>query len=200
MCATMARQGGRVQLELSDMRVALNMLKMAKGGFSRDAIEETHHLIKKPLTAVQEEKMRGVKYPGCGTVPAVMERYPAMLWETHTGGCLPFQNCTAQHPQTGWRWRGMGAPAPERLRQPTPEPTPHPPGTRPVPPSGNEGDHASEIEGVPPGYAYIHTPPSSARFFILNAYAKVRKRNKDSIQSCWLMLEYALVSTQSATW
>jgi len=41
MSATMARQGGRVQLEQSDMPLALDMAKMAKGGFSRAAIEET---------------------------------------------------------------------------------------------------------------------------------------------------------------
>ena len=50
MSATMARQGGRVQLEQSDMRRALNMAQMAKGGFSHSAIEETQFLIKKPLT------------------------------------------------------------------------------------------------------------------------------------------------------
>jgi len=33
MSATMARQGGRVQLEQSDMRLAWNMAKTAKGGF-----------------------------------------------------------------------------------------------------------------------------------------------------------------------
>jgi len=33
MSATMARQGGRVQLEQSDMHLALNMAKMAKEGF-----------------------------------------------------------------------------------------------------------------------------------------------------------------------
>jgi len=38
MSATMARQGGRVQLEQSDMRLALNMAKMAKGRFSCAAI------------------------------------------------------------------------------------------------------------------------------------------------------------------
>jgi hypothetical protein len=37
----MARQGGRVQLEQSDMRLELNMAKMAKEVFSRAAIEET---------------------------------------------------------------------------------------------------------------------------------------------------------------
>jgi len=50
--ATMARQGGRVQLEQSDMRLALNMAKMAKGGFLRAAIEETQCLIKKPQAQV----------------------------------------------------------------------------------------------------------------------------------------------------
>jgi hypothetical protein len=34
MSASMARQGGRVQLEQSDMRLALNMAKMAKEGIS----------------------------------------------------------------------------------------------------------------------------------------------------------------------
>jgi hypothetical protein len=52
----MARQGGRVQLEQSDMRLALNMAKMAKGGFSCATIEETQQLIKKPCAEVQEEK------------------------------------------------------------------------------------------------------------------------------------------------
>jgi len=54
MSATMARQGGRVQLEQSDMRLALNMAKMAKEGFARAAIEETKYLIKKPPTGVEE--------------------------------------------------------------------------------------------------------------------------------------------------
>jgi len=41
MSATMARQGCQVQLEQSDMRLALNMAKMANEGFLRAAIEET---------------------------------------------------------------------------------------------------------------------------------------------------------------
>ena len=44
----MARQGGQAQLEQSDMRIALNMAKTAKGGVSRAAMEETHFLITKP--------------------------------------------------------------------------------------------------------------------------------------------------------
>jgi len=52
MSATMARQGGRVQLEQSDMRLALNMAKMAKEGFSHAAIGETNYLIEKPSAEV----------------------------------------------------------------------------------------------------------------------------------------------------
>jgi len=58
MSATMVRQGGRVQLEQSDMRLALNMAKMAKESFSRAAIEDTKYLIKKPRAEVREEKRR----------------------------------------------------------------------------------------------------------------------------------------------
>ena len=39
MSATMARQGGRVQLEQSDMCFTLHKDNMAKGGFLRAAIE-----------------------------------------------------------------------------------------------------------------------------------------------------------------
>jgi hypothetical protein len=39
MSATIARQRGQVQLEQSNMRLALNMPKMTKEGFSRTVIE-----------------------------------------------------------------------------------------------------------------------------------------------------------------
>ena len=52
MSATMARQGGWVQLEKSDMRLPLNMAKIAKGGFWRAAIEGTQQLFKKPRAEV----------------------------------------------------------------------------------------------------------------------------------------------------
>jgi len=52
MSASMARQGGRVQREQSDMCLALNMAKMAKGGFLCATIEETQQLIRKPPTEV----------------------------------------------------------------------------------------------------------------------------------------------------
>jgi hypothetical protein len=46
MSATMASQGSQVQLEQSYMRLAMNMAKMAKEGFSRATIEDTKYLIK----------------------------------------------------------------------------------------------------------------------------------------------------------
>ena len=73
MSATMARQGGRVQLEQSDMCLALDMAKMAKGEFSRAAIEETHFLFKKPRAEVRERKKWGVGFPGHKNVKAGME-------------------------------------------------------------------------------------------------------------------------------
>jgi len=46
MSATMVRQGGRVQLEQSDMCLALNMARMTNGGYLHAPIEETQQLIK----------------------------------------------------------------------------------------------------------------------------------------------------------
>jgi len=56
MSATMAMQGGRVQLEQSNICLALNMAKMAKTGFSRAAVEEMQNVIKKPCSEVREGK------------------------------------------------------------------------------------------------------------------------------------------------
>jgi hypothetical protein len=52
MSATMARQGGRVQLEQSDMRLTLIMANMAKRGLSRTVMEEKQCRIKIPYTKV----------------------------------------------------------------------------------------------------------------------------------------------------
>jgi len=113
MSATMARQGGWVQLEQSDMRLALNMAKMAKGGFLRAAKEGTQFPIVEPRAEVQNEKKREDEFPGHKNVTAAMERHPAMLWENQTHGCLPCQNGTAQNPQTRWARKGTGVPSPE---------------------------------------------------------------------------------------
>jgi len=102
-----------VQLEQSDMCLALNIAKMAKGGLSRATVQEMQFPIKKPRAEVREEKKWGVEFPGHNNVKTAMERHPAMLWEDQTDGSLPCQNGTAQNPQTHWRHKGTGAPAPE---------------------------------------------------------------------------------------
>jgi len=133
MSATMARQGGRVQLEQSDMCLALNMAKMAKGEYSRAANEETLHLIKKPRAEVQEENKLGVEFPAHREVKSAIEQQWAMIYEYQTDRCLPGQNGTAENPPTCWRHKSMGAPAQVRRKRPTPDPTPTPPGTPPAP-------------------------------------------------------------------
>ena len=52
MSATMGRPGGCIQQEWSNMRLALDMAKVAKGGFSCTAIVETQYLMKQPPTKV----------------------------------------------------------------------------------------------------------------------------------------------------
>jgi len=180
MSATMARQGGHVQLEQSDMRLALNMAKMAKGGFSLAAVEETQYLIKKSRAEVREEKKRGVEFPGHNKVKAAIARHPAMLLQNQTPGCLPHQNGTAKNPQTCWRQKGTGAPPPNRRRQQNPEPTatPTPEPTSPLPrtplaSSGNtSGDQCLEITNLPAGYTYSHTSLPCAESFTLDASAQ----------------------------
>jgi len=112
MSATMARQGGRVQLEHSDMHLALNMANMAKGGYSHAATEEMQYLIKKPRAEVQEEKKWGVEFPGHKMVKAAIEKHEAMLRQNHTASCLPCQNRTAKNPETRWKCKGTGVPPP----------------------------------------------------------------------------------------
>jgi len=75
----MARQGGRVQLEQSDRRLALNMAKMVKDGCSRAAIEEPKYFNQKPCAGVRDEKMRVVEFPEQKMVKAVIQRHWAML-------------------------------------------------------------------------------------------------------------------------
>jgi len=145
MSATMARQGGRVQLEQSDMRLALNMAKMAKEDFSRAAIEETKYLIKKPPAEVREENKWGVEFPGHKKVKAAIQRHPAMLRQNQKSGCLPCQNGTTKNPQTRWTRKGTGAPPPTRRRERIPELTPPPPGTPPSPTGNTSGTKPAEI-------------------------------------------------------
>jgi histone H3/H4 len=94
MSATLARQGGREQLEQSDMCLALNIAKMVKGGFSRPAIQEMQYLIKKCCAKVREEKKRGVKFAGHNNVKDAIESHPAMIRQNYTARCLHCQNGT----------------------------------------------------------------------------------------------------------
>jgi len=168
MSATMGRQGGRVQLEQSDMRLALNMAKMAKEGLLRAAIEEMKYLIKKPRVEVREEKKRGVEFSGNDKVKAAIQRHPAMLRQNQMSSCLPCQNGTAKNPQTRSRRKGTGAPPPVRHRVWTPELTSHPPGIPPAPhvPTGNTSTaQPCGIVNLPAGYTYLHTTLPYAEYF-----------------------------------
>ena len=179
MSATMARQGGRVQLEQSDMRLALNMANMAKGGFSRAAVKETQYLIKKPRAKVREEKKRGVEFQGHNKEKAPRARHPAMLRRNQMPGCLPCQNGTAKNPQTRWRRKETGASPPNRRRQQNPEPTPPMLGT-PLASTGNiSGDQPLEIINLPAGYTYSHTSLPCAESFTLDASAQESEHDTD---------------------
>jgi len=173
----MARQGGWVQLEQSDMCLALNMAKIAKGRFSWATVEEMQQLIKKPRAEVREEKKRGVEFPGHRKVKATMERHPAMVYKNHTAGCLPCQNGTAKNPQTRWRRKGTAAPPPEPAA-----PLPgrqSPPGTPPAPPRDTEGNESYEIDGMPSRCVYMHSPLPITQLFNHNAFAKDSKPDND---------------------
>ena len=165
MSATTARQGGLVQLEQSDMRLALNMAKMAEGGFSRAAIEETKYLIKKPRAKVREVNKQGVEFPGHKMMKPAIQGQPAMLRQNQTSGCLSCPNGTAKNPLTHWRRKGTGAPPPVRRRDQTPEPTPPLPGTPPAPTGDTSGAQPSQIINLPARYTYSHTALPFAEYF-----------------------------------
>jgi len=110
MSATMAKQGGRVHLEQSNMSHALDMANIAKEGFSRAGLEEMQQLLIIPRAEVREEKKQGVVFPKLNMVKDAIERHPAMVRKNQTNGCLTHQNCTGNNPQTHWRRKETGAP------------------------------------------------------------------------------------------
>jgi len=187
MSAMMARQGGRVQLEQSDMCVALNMAKMAKAGFSHTAIVKTQYLIKKPRAEVREAKKRGVQFPGHNKVKAAMERHPAMLRQNHTPGCHSCQHGTAKKLQSTWRHNGTGAPPSNHRRQQTPELTPEPtrelmppmPGTRPTSTGNTSGAQRLEVINLSAGYAYSHVSLTCAESFSHDTSAQDSEHDTD---------------------
>jgi len=157
-----------VELEQPNMPLALSMAKMAKGGFSRAAIEEMQYVIQKPCTEVREEKKWGVECPGHQMVKAAIERHPAMLHQNHIPRCLPCQNSTANNPQTHWNLKGTGAPLPNGHRQQTPDPTASLPGTPPTSISNTSGAQCHEIINLTAEYAYSHTSLGCTESFTLD--------------------------------
>ena len=173
MSATMVREEGRVQLEQSDMRLDLSMVKMADEEISHAVIEDTQYILKRPRTEVREEKNRGVEFPGHKQVKAVIEEHPAMVDTNHADKCLPCQNGTAKTLQTHWRCKRTVVPPPESaISLPG---IPPPPGTPPVPPSDSEETESDETEGMPSSCVYIHSPLPNTEIFNPNAYAKESK-------------------------
>jgi len=82
------------------MRLAMNMAKMAKGGFTRASIEDVQQLNKKPRAEVQDEMKWGVEFSGHNKVKAAIERHLAMIHENQTDGFLPWYNGTRKNPQS----------------------------------------------------------------------------------------------------
>jgi len=162
-------------MEQSTMRLALNMAKMAKGGFLRAAMEETQLQTTKPRAKVWKEKKRGAEFPGQQQVKSAMERHPAMIYKNHTASCLPCQYGTANIPPTRWRRKGTAAPPPEPAAPVPGRPTP--PVTPAALPGDAEGNESYEIEGMPSRCVYMHSPLPNTQFFNHNAFGKDSKRH-----------------------
>jgi len=157
MSATMSTQAGWVQLEQSDMCLALNMAKMAKAGFSRSAIEELQNLIRNPRAEVQGKRKRGFQLAGHKHLKAAIERHLAILCQNHPTPWLPCQNGTTKFPHTCWRHKETCAPPPDWSGHPTSEPTTPLPGLPPAPTRNNFGAQSFQIVNLPAGYAYSYT-------------------------------------------
>jgi len=155
MSATMGMQGGRIQLEQTHMRLAVNMANIAKGGFLRSAIRETQQMSKKPRAEVRDETKLGDEFSGHNKETAMIERHPAMLGQNHMARSLRYQNGTANYPQTQWRHTGTVAPPPDRHRQPSPVPTPAPPKMSPAPTVNNSGVQGFQSVNLVAGYVYL---------------------------------------------
>jgi hypothetical protein len=193
MSVTMTTQGDWVQLQQSDMRLALNMAKMAKEAISHAAIEETKYLILIPRAQVRAEMKLRVEFPGHNKVKALIQRHPAMLCHNQTSGCLACQNGTTSNPQTRWRHKGTGAPPPTRRRVKIAEPTPPPPVTPPAPIGNASGSQPADIVYFPAGYMYSHTTLPCAEFFEDD---EDTEHDSDFIEICRLMM----LSTLSVVW
>jgi len=190
MSATLARQGGLVQLEQSSMYLVVNMAKIARGGFSCPTVEDTQQLIKKPRAKDQEEKKHVVEFPGHETMKSEIERHPAMVFKNHKAGFLPCQNGTATNSQTRWKPKGTRSPPPGLAA--TPPGRPPSPRMPPAPPCDMNVNESYKIQGMPSRCVYIHSPLPHTQFFNHNAYAKHSKCDTDFIPD--------LLNALSAVW
>jgi len=179
MSATIASQRGRVQVEQSDMCLAMNITKMTKGGFSCAATDESQYLFNIPRVIVRQQMTWGVGFPGNTEVKAAIWWQPAMLRQNHSDGCLPCQNGTAKNLQTHCRCTAPGAPPPNRCRQLSPEHLPPLPGMPPAPPGYNAAAQCSQIINLPAGYMYSHASPPSAEFCTLDECAQDSQQDTD---------------------
>jgi len=176
MSDSMARQGCRVLQEQSDIRLALNMAKLANGGLLFTALKETQQLIKKLCAAVQDETKWGVEFPGHNKVNAAIPRHQTIVYKNHTDCSLPCQNGTAKNPQTHWMRIATVSP-PLELVALLPG-IPHLPGTPTAPPSDCQAIENDEIEGIPSRCVYIHSLLPNTQFVIHHAHAKKIKHVK----------------------
>jgi hypothetical protein len=150
----MGRQGGRVQLKQSTLRLALNLAKMATEGLSLAATEEKKYVIEKSRGVVQAEKKWGVEFAGNKKVKASIPAHPAIIHQNQMSGCFPCQNGNAQNPQTHWRGTATGAPPPNQRSEQTLEPTQSPP-SLPLSPTGYiSGDTSRDMVSVLAGLMY----------------------------------------------
>jgi len=188
MSATMARQGGRVQLEQSDRCLALNMVEMAKGEFSHSAAEAMYFLIKKPPAEPREDKRREEKRreePGCSL---------SWQWKDECsnrvtpGYALSKPHCQMPfiapmalewNRRHEWHAKGTSAPPPNGYRHMTPEPMPQLP-KMPHSPTGKiSGQQYTQIVNVPARYVYSHTSHFCAALFTFDAAAQDRQHDTD---------------------
>jgi hypothetical protein len=165
------------------MRLTLNLAKMAKGGFSHTAIDNTQHRIEKPHAKVREEKTRGVEFCGPTRVKDAIESHPAMVYKNQTDGRLPCQNGTAENLVTRWRCKGPGTPPAEPAALLLIGPPR--PGTPPAPPGDTDRNEGDEMEGMLSRCVYIHSPHPNTQFFNHNVFAQQSKHDQDCIPD-WL--------------
>jgi hypothetical protein len=147
------------------MRMALNLAKMAKEGFSSTAREETKYLLPISRAKVREVKQQGVEFPGHIMVKTAIQRHMVMLCQNHISSCLPCQNGTTQNSQTPCRHKATAVRLTNQCTQRTPEPTPPLPGT----PLGSTDTtcraQSFQIVNLPAEYTYKNTATLCSEYF-----------------------------------